>query len=279
MNNDQASIMRNSHPATSTHDELDSAVAPRAADRGCPTPPGRWRRYVWTGLLLGGIFAIGHLAGAAQKEQELLKADRMEAERFEVRGPDDVLRAALFKGAKGEARLSFFDKDGKTRLSLGIGDDGLPSLSMYDNDKKMKLGLSIDPEGGNPQLVLLDDSGEAAIHLGVRKDSGPDVTVGRKGKGRVSISLSKDGEPSLQVRDEQGDPRIALGLSGGVPSISLMAGKNVLRSSWRLLADGSAAFSIHDSNAKQRLVIGVDRDGKPSIKVIDPAAGTEREIK
>lgn len=271
--------MRTSQPATSIHVELDPEVSPRAADCARPAPPGRWRRYVWMGLLLVGIFAIGHLAGAAQKQQEILKADRIQAERFEVRGPDNVLRAAFFKGAKGEACLSFFDKDGKTRLSLGIGDDGLPSLSMYDNNKKMKLGLSIDHEGGNPQLVLLDDSGEPAIHLGVRKDSGPDVTVGRKGKGRVSISLSKAGEPSLQVQDEQGDPRVALGLSGGLPSISLMAGKNVLRSSWRVHADGSAAFAIHDGNAKQRLVIGVDRDGKPSIRFIDPAAGTEREIK
>ncbi|MHB1556772.1 MAG: hypothetical protein ACYC61_04735 [Isosphaeraceae bacterium] len=231
------------------------------------------------GLLLVGIFAIGHLAGAAQKEQEILRANRIQAERFELRGPDDVLRAAFFKGPKGEAHLSFFGDDGKTRLSLGIGDDGLPSLSMYDNNKKMKLGLSIDHEGGNPQLVLLDDSGEPAVHLGVRKDSGPDVTVGRKGKGRVSISLSKDGEPSLQLQDERGDPRVALGLSHGLPSISLMAGNNVLRSSWSVRADGSAALSIHDSNAKPRLVIGVDRDGKPSIKVMDPAAGTEREIK
>jgi hypothetical protein len=230
-------------------------------------------------LLLGGIFVIGHLAGAAQKQQEILKADRMQAERFEVRGPDNVLRAALFKGAKGEACLSFFDKDGKTRLSLGIGDDGLPSLSLYDNHKKMKIGLSLDPDGGNPQLVLLDDSGEPAIRLGVPKDSGPDVTVGRNGKERVSISLTRDGEPSMRMLDEQGDPRVALGLSNGVPSISLMAGKNVLRSSWRVLADGSAAFAIHDGNAKQRLIIGVDRDGKPSIRFIDPVAGTEREIK
>ncbi len=258
---------------------MDQDVVSRTAESARPASAGRWRRYVWTSLLLGGIFAIGHLAGAAQKEQEILRAEQMEAERFELRGPDDVLRAALFKGARGEAYLSFFGKDGKARLSLGIGDDGLPSISLYDNNNKRKMGFSIDPEGGNPQLVLLDDSGEPAVHLGVRKDSGPDVTVGRKGKGRVSIALSQNAEPSIQVLDERGDPRVALGLSNGLPSISLMAGKNVLRSSWRVLADGSAAFAFHDGNAKERLVIKVDRDGKPSIRVIDPAAGTEREIK
>lgn len=271
--------MRQSDLATTNHGQTAPDVRSRAADGPRVALTGRRRQYVWKGLLLGGIFVVGHLAGASQKQQEIIRADRMEAERFEVRGPDDVLRAALFKGAKGEAYLSFFGKDGKTRLSLGIGNDGLPSLSLYDNDKKMRIGLSIDPEGGNPQLVLLDDSGEPAVHLGVRKDSGPDITVGRKGQGRVSISLTKDGDPSIQMLNERGDPRVALGLSGGLPSISLMAGKNVLRSSWCVLADGSAAFSILDSNAKPRLVIGVDQDGKPSIRFIDPFAGTEREIK
>ncbi len=273
--------MQNSDASTSNRGQEIPGEACVRNDPGRPAPAfaSRWRRRAWAGLLLVGIFAIGHFAGAAQKEQELLKAQEIQAERFELRGPDNVLRASLFKGPKGGGYLSFFGKDGKPGLSLGLNGDGMPVISLYDRQSRMKLGLSVDPEGGNPQLVLFDDNGEPAVHLGVPRGFGPDITVGRKDKGRVSIFLTKDGDPSIQVLDQRGDPRLALGLSGEEPSISLFGPKNVLRSSWRVLADGSAAFSMYDGKVQRRLVIEVDHNGKPSIRFLDPAARTVREVK
>lgn len=273
--------MQNSDASTSNRDHGIPGEASGKHDTGRPAPASgsRWRRRAWAGLLLVGIFAIGHFAGAAQKEQELLKAKEIQAERFELRGPDDVVRASLFKGPKGEAYLSFFGKDGRPGLTLGLNGDGMPVISLYDRQSKMKLGLSVDPEGGNPQLVLFDDNGEPAVHMGVPKGFGPDITVGRNDQGRVSIFLTKDGDPSIQVLDQRGDPRIALGLTGDEPSISLFDAKRVLRSSWHSLANGSVDFSLYDGKAQRRLAIEVDHNGKPSVRFLDPAAHTVREIK
>ncbi len=272
--------MQNSVASTSNRDPEAPGAAPVENDREhlVAASSSRWRRRAWAGLLLVGIFAIGHFAGAAQKEQELLKAQEIQAERFELRGADNVLRASLSRGPKGETYLSFFGKDGKPGLSLGLNGDGTPAISLYDRQSKTRIGLSVDPEGGNPQLVLFDDDSEPAIRLGIPKGSGPDITVGRKGKGGVSISLTKDGDPSIRVRDQGGDSRLSLGLSGGEPSISLFGPKNVLRSSWRANADGSVAFSLYDGKALRRLAIELDRDGKPAIRFLDPTVGAVRVV-
>ena len=61
-------------------------------------------------MTIAVFFSMGHLAGAYQKEKEQqeLKAKTITSERFEVRGPDNKLRASLSNGpGNGEVYLSF----------------------------------------------------------------------------------------------------------------------------------------------------------------------------
>ncbi len=244
---------------------------PRANDR-------RWQWPLLT-LIVAAFFAMGHRAGAVQKEQEMLKFKTISAETFEVRGPDNKLRASLFRGPRGEALLSFFDQDGRSRLSLGINSKGTPIISLLDDKQAQKMSLSLDSEDGTPQIILFDGDNEAALHLGITKGFGPDISVGKQGQGRVSIFVTKEGSPAVQLVDPKGDPRISAGVFDDGPSISLLGDDRVVQAIWRVLPDGSASFSLSDRQARQRLVVMTDKQGKPSIRFIDPDRNQSREIR
>ena len=61
----------------------------------------RWRWPLFV-LFLTLFFSMGHLAGAVQKEQEILRAKSVIAERYELQGPDGKKYATLGKEPGGE---------------------------------------------------------------------------------------------------------------------------------------------------------------------------------
>jgi hypothetical protein len=231
-------------------------------------------------LIVAVFFAMGHRAGAYQKEQEQLRAKAISAEKYELRGPDNKLRASLFRGSRGGALLSFFDQDGRSRLSLGIDAQGTPIISLFDDKEAQRMGLSLDShDDGTPQIVFFDGDREPALHLGITKGFGPDISVGKRGQGRVSIFLTKEGSPAVQLVDPKGNPRIAIGVFDDGPLISLLGDDRVVRATWRVLPDGSASFSLSDGQGRQRLAVMTDKQGKSSIRFIDPDRNESREIR
>jgi hypothetical protein len=243
-----------------------------------PGPDARPWRWPLLALIVAAFFAMGHRAGAFQKEREMLKSKKVSAETFEVRGPDNKLRASLFRGPRGEALLSFFDQDGGSRLSLGIDAKGTPIISLLNDKQVQMMGLSLDSEDGTPQIAFFDRDHETALHLGITKGFGPDISVGKRGHGQVSIFLTNEGSPSVQLVDPKGNPRISVGVFDDGPSISLLGDDRVVRATWRVLPDGSASFSLSDDQGRQRLVVMTDKQGKPSIRFID-ANNQAREIR
>jgi hypothetical protein len=258
----------------------DSAVStPPSLESPPPRKNARWSRWPLLALIVAAFFAMGHVAGAFQKEQDLLRSKRISAETFEVRGPDNKQRASLSTSPRGEALLSFYDQDGRSRLLLGIGAKGSPTISFLDEAQAQRMGLSLDSQDGTPQIVLFDVDKEPALHLGVTKGFGPDIFVGRRGQGRVSIFLTKEGAPSVQILDQKGNPRISVGVFNDGPSMSLLGDNRVVRATWRLLPDGSPSFLLYDRQSRQRLIVATDEQGKPSIRFTDPDKNDSREIK
>jgi hypothetical protein len=265
------------------HEELNErrSVKPATAfgrvfRRGRRLSLGRWALLT---LIIAIFFSMGHFAGAYQKEQDILRIKSISAEKFEVRGPDDKLKASLFQGPRGEVYLAFFDQNGGARLSVGVGPRGTPIISFFDDKLSLRMSLSLDTNDGTPQVVLFDGHVEPALHLGITKKLGPDLSVGRFGQGRISISARDGGSPAIQVLDEKNNPRISLDLSdNNTPTISLLGENRVVRGSWRLHTDGSVIFSMSDPKSRQRLVVMTDKDGKPSIRFIDPDKNEARGL-
>jgi len=259
--------------------ECRSAKPGAASGHGfCPNSLLRSRWPLLT-LIIVAFFSMGHLAGAYQKDQEILRIKSISADKFEIRDPDEKLKASLSQGPAGETYLSFFDQKGGPRLSMGIGPKGTPVISFFDDKSALRMGLSLDANDSTPQIVLFDGHDEPALHLGITKGFGPSISVGKPGQGRVSISASDGGSPAIQILDPKNNPRISLDLADNdKPVISMLGDNRVVRASWRIHTDGSVIFSMSDPKARQRLVMMTDKDGKPSIRFIDPDKNEARGL-
>ncbi len=241
--------------------------------KGCPRIFYRMRglsRWRWPLIILSLtlVFSMGHLAGAVQKEQEFLRAKTIVAEGYELQGPDGKLYATLAKGSAGEARLSFFDASGRSRLEVGVDSNGHPSLGLYDESHTLRAVIGV-AASGSPILSLQDEKGVSAISTGMLTGQGPWLTVGKKGQGDVSIGVSKDGSSSITISDPKSKPRIKLLVTEAGPSIVLYDGHGHIRSSWSVSQDGSPSMTLTDSLSKPRLDVSTDKDGKPSIRFFD----------
>jgi hypothetical protein len=141
------------------------------------------------------------------------------------------------------------------------------------------MGLSLDTNDSTPQIVLFDGRDEPALHLGITKGLGPDISIGHVGRSRLSISARDGGSPAIQILDPKNNPRISFDLSDeDKPAISLLGENRVVRASWRIHTDGSVIFSLSDPKSRQRLVVMTDKDGKPSIRFVDPDKNEARAL-
>ncbi len=241
------------------------------------------RGAVWELLTLAVLFFLseGGSGGANQKEkeQERLSAKAIIAERFEVRAADGSLRALLSKDARGRIYLKFMDAAGHARLALGLTEDGAPRIALSDDTGAVKIDLSIDPKEGTPQLIMLDRQNEPAISLGTLKGFGPHMIIGKHGENQILIQLQVDGSPSIDILDAQRNPRLALSVSGNEPLVSLMGNNRVPRATLRVLTDGSASLALSDAQATERLVVATDKEGRPSIRFLNPDKTVAKEFK
>ena len=226
-----------------------------------------------------GCFTMGHFAGAARNDEGTLEAKKILAESFELRDSDGNLCAWLYRGAKGEVLLTFYDNAKHPRLSMGLDEKGMPGVSFLGASSNVKMKWSTSPGADTPSLDLYDEHGNPAISIGIGKQSVPALIVGSPGKPRVAVAVSEDGSPSIQLMDSKNRSRMELQVTADQPVVTLKDEKQSVRASWRLEADGEPVLSLSDSNANQRLVVKTDKQGNPSIRFLDADKNLGREIK
>src|SRR5439155_490619 len=153
------------------------------------------------------------------------------AEEFCLVDKKGSIRASLGVNEDGQARLLFFDKNEKLRISfcvedeqlgielldenektraaLGLGDNGQPSLLLLDKDEKVHASLEMGEDGG-PGLDLYDKDGELRASLSLfRDDDLPHMAlVDKNGQRRNVSGPESDGQPFLVFNDKvlQGKP-------------------------------------------------------------------------
>ena len=235
-------------------------------------------RWLLCALGLAIFFSMGHVAGARQKEQELLKTKAVVAERYELRRPDGTLAASLAAGEGKKVSLSFVDQKGNVRLNVGLVDNGSPGITLMGANGLPKLALGVDPTLDNPAIVLWDDDGEAAITLGIVKGHGPTLAIGSRGRSSVSAGVSTQGAASVKLLDGSGMPRVALTNLDDGPEIVFTDANDHVRARLKVNPDGSPKFALYDRNNKERLIAQTDKEGRPSIRFVDPANNTLKEL-
>ena len=207
----------------------------------------RWPRYA---LMLSIFFWMGHFAGAVQKEQQLLKARAIIAEKYELRKADGTLAATLATSAKQQAALSFFDPKGTKRLSVGINNDGSPEILLMGTNGRLRLGMTLDFGKDGPEIVLCDDRGSPEIMLGLTQASGPILSIGKVGRSSVAVNVSKAGTASINVLDDTGNSRISLSNLEDTPEVQLFASKRQVRSAFN--AESGRIACTHTLRPEQK---------------------------
>ncbi len=255
-----------------------STIRAGDVDRGPRRAGFSWKPALYTAVVVA-CFSVGHFVGAAQKEQEQLKVKSVLAERFEVRDPTGELAASWGRGAKDQIQLDFFDKNQKSRLTVGLDEQGSPRIAFLDSRGASRMSLALSAAESEPSINLYNDQGQPTLTLGLSKTGGPGLSIGPPDLCRITVGVSKDGSPSIQVRDKHGKTRIALFIVNEEPVFALQDSAATMRATWRLLANGTPVLTFHDVDANPRLVFQTDAQGKPAIQFLDATGKVSRELK
>ena len=113
-------------------------------------------------LILGGAVLLLNQAPAAAAK------DEVRARSFVLVDAKGTQRAALGIAKNGDATLSFYDKEARSRLTVGILDD---EPTMFLTDQNRKAGVMLATDADTPRLVLVDKTGRERVWVAVRADS------------------------------------------------------------------------------------------------------------
>ena len=150
----------------------------------------------------------------------------------------------------GATELTFFDVDGRARLTLGARD--VSGVLLFDKDGKTPRGGLLQKPDGSQYLSLSDQSGKPRWLLGVSSDGASMLSaVDGTGKKRVGIVLDRDGAlPNLFIHDKDEAPRLLLGESTVGGFGLTLTHKSQPRASIGMGPDGASVLRLRDSGGR-----------------------------
>ena len=215
------------------------------------------------------FFCLGQMANGVQKAENVVRADTVVANKFELAGPKGLPAASLQKGINGEAMLNFYDDKGTVRVTVGFVPDAKPALILSDAEGRARISLALDEKNGYPILVLSDGSffGGTSIRMSV-VNGGPHVGLIKAKVGEASMSVIA--VPVMRLSDSSGKTSISLRATEGGPRISMNAKSRIIEAELQA-ADGSSKLSLADDQGWEKLRVAVDKDGEPDVRKNVPA--------
>jgi len=168
------------------------------------------------------------------------------------------------QGRVEASEFVLLDSHGRRRAAIGIIDASTFSL--------MRREISV------PAFVLYDEDGTVRVALtgeGYESGLGLFSKDGKQGARLTETHLTvSDGESEVSLGAAGGIPGLLITDSGGVGRVSLAAG-------WDTLLPGEVGtatwLEFRDKDGKSRLAFGLEQDGSPSIRLIDPG-GNSRAV-
>jgi hypothetical protein len=105
----------------------------------------------------------------------------------------------------GRPHLSFYDANGKERVTVFLEGDGTPNLFLQDGNGTPRLLCYLTGEG-IPFLVLGDGARKERLEFTTDVDDFDPIMAlkDKTGETALEIALDAQGEPSLMVRNKQG---------------------------------------------------------------------------
>jgi hypothetical protein len=212
------------------------------------------------------FFCLGQFAGAVQRNEKVLRADAVVAQKFELIGSNGKRAATLATDGNGAAYLTFFDEKQTARLRVGVSDRADSVLMLSDSKGETRLDARISSTDDTPYFIL---SGGPPL--------GTTIALSASGShGYLSLSQTKGGRLSLNV-DDEGQPGVYLHGIGGERGISLSAnadrqeialngkdGKKRVR--LIMLPDGSPELSLADETNEVTSIMTLTKDGKMTFR-------------
>jgi hypothetical protein len=148
-------------------DPLDSLVAvPRSGKRSGVKTEGR-KPAARTGSREDGLAGIEKRLNRLEAH---IRKHGHETEGLALVDKEGNVRAAL--KAEGGPSLSFYDAEGKKRISLGLSAEGKPRLLLMDDEEKVRAALDVESTG-SPALNLFDTQERIRVALDVLPDGTP----------------------------------------------------------------------------------------------------------
>jgi hypothetical protein len=199
-------------------------------------------------LLLGALM----LSGQASRPRV---PKVIEAERFTVKDTNGTPRASWGIGSTGALVLGFFDKSGKTRITLSVEPDGSPILYLYGKDQTRRFLLYLN-EGDLPELALFNTEGKRRVGLVVdaKVRSAGLLVFDSEERKRASLFVENDGLAAMTLLDKNENLQFGVGES-----------KN------------GSLVTLNDSKGNTRIILGTLSQG-PTLRLYDERGGVIGKI-
>ena len=168
---------------------------------------------------LGSILTIvGMLFSPFQKSQ----FGEIECTKLRIVNEDGKNRVVLATRETGEGRLSVYDEDGDTAISLGVVESG-GYVSVWQNGKSFAR-LAVLEDGGT--VVVDGKDGKSGVILGIGKHGGIVNVQGQDDKSRVGLGVDKHGGlVSVLGGDDKSWVALSVDEHGGVVGVKNKEGK------------------------------------------------------
>lgn len=175
----------------------------------------------------------------------------LRAQKFTLVDARGTTRAVLLMTPKGDALLSFNDREKSTeaRLVLGTGADGLPFVAMRDKSEKVRLMVGL--QTGTPRVSFHSGDGKERAWVSVEKDGSPIMGLrDREGKPRSILTVGSDDSPRLSLASKDGKPRFVIGGTSDQYGMAFFDPNGKLRAQLETKSDGAPSLVFADREEK-----------------------------
>ncbi len=209
--------------------------------------------------------------------------DVVRAKRFELVDDDGGTRALIDTGRDEHVGMTFFDRTGQERATVGLMPHGVAFFSLHNEAGREVVKATAAPGGrgrSDTVVALKDNEGRTRIQLGASQAGEATLNLtNTDGEPRAQIVVSPEGDPLIQLIEagdssavtiQEGGVTIQEGAKGGSTSRGLIIGDyaNNFRAAL-MLAAGKPSLGLNDAEGRTRAVLQLSEDGVPVLALLD----------
>jgi hypothetical protein len=202
--------------------------------------------------------------------------DVVRAKRFELVDDDGGTRAVIDTGRNEHVGVSFFDRTGQERTTLGVMPEGVAFLSMSDEAGQEVVKATAGAGGSDTVVALRDKEGRTRVQLGASQAGEATFNLtDTDGNARVQIVVSPEGDPLIQLIGDADSGAVTIQdgsvtMQGGAASRGLVISDDAdnLRVGL-MLSNDSLGLVLNDAEGRLRATLQLSENGVPVLALLD----------